>query len=94
MNNILFLGSYTILVIVMDEKIFDKVEEKTNVKREDIINLAKSIQGKDINNERNLRKLIQDVAKLAGKTVSKEKEEKIIKAVKKDQVKDGLNKML
>ena len=47
-----------------------------------------------MNNERNLRKLIQDVAKLAGKTVSKEKEEKIIKAVKKDQVKDGLNKML
>ena len=78
----------------MDEKIFDKVEEKTNVKREDIINLAKSIQGKDMNKERNLRKLIQDVAKLAGKTVSKEKEEKIIKAVKKDQVKDGLNKML
>ena len=78
----------------MDEKIFDKVEEKTNVKREDIINLAKSIQVKDMNNERNLRKLIQDVAKLAGKTVSKEKEEKIIKAVKKDQVKDGLNKML
>ena len=78
----------------MDEKIFDKVEEKTNVKREDIISLAKSIQGKDMNNERNLRKLIQDVAKLAGKKVSKEKEEKIIKAVKKDQVKDNLNKML
>ena len=78
----------------MDEKIFDKVEEKTNVKREDIISLAKSIQGKDMNKERNLRKLIQDVAKLAGKKVSKEKEEKIIKAVKKDQVKDNLNKML
>ena len=78
----------------MDEKIFDKVEEKTNVKREDIISLAKSIQGKDMNNERNLRKLIQDVAKLAGKKVSKEKEEKIIKAVKKDQVKDNLNNML
>ena len=78
----------------MDEKIFDKVEEKTNAKREDIISLAKSIQGKDMNNERNLRKLIQDVAKLAGKKVSKEKEEKIIKAVKKDQVKDNLNKML
>lgn len=78
----------------MDEKIFDKVEEKTNVKREDIISLAKSIQGMDMNNERNLRRLIQDVARLAGKTVSKEKEEKIIKAVKKDQVKDNLNKML
>lgn len=78
----------------MDEKIFDKVEEKTNVKREDIISLAKSIQGLDMNNERNLRRLIQDVARLAGKSVSKEKEEKIIKAVQKDQVKDNLNKML
>ncbi len=78
----------------MDEKIFDKVEEKTKVKREDIISLAKSIQGKDMNNEKNLRKLIHDVAKLAGKTVSKEKEEKIVKAVKKDQVKENLNKML
>ena len=78
----------------MDEKIFDKVEEKTNVRREDIISLAKSIQGKDMNNEKNLRKLIQDVARLAGKNVSKEKEEKIIRAVKKDQVKENLNKML
>ena len=57
----------------MDEKIFTKVEEKTNVKKEDIISLAKSIQGKDMNNERNLRKLIRDVAKLAGKNITKEK---------------------
>lgn len=78
----------------MDEKIFTKVEEKTNVKKEDIISLAKSIQGKDMNNERNLRKLIRDVAKLAGKNITKEKEEKIIKAVKKDEVTESLNKML
>ena len=40
------------------------------------IKLAKSLSGKDLNNEKNLRKLIKDVAKLAGKEVSKEKEEK------------------
>lgn len=67
----------------MDEKIFDKVEEKTNVKREDIINLAKSIQGKDMNNERNLRKLIQDVAKLAGKNCFKRKRRKNYQSCKK-----------
>ena len=78
----------------MDEKIFDKVEEKTNVRREDIISLAKSIQGKDMNNEKNLRKLIHDVARLAGKNVSKEKEDKIVKAVKNDQVIDNLSKMI
>ena len=78
----------------MNDKIFDKVEEKTNVSREDIISLAKSIQGIDMNNEKNLRKLIKDVAKLARKNVSKEKEDKIIKAVKKDTVKDDLSKMI
>ena len=78
----------------MNDKIFDKVEEKTNVSREEIISLAKSIQGIDMNNEKNLRKLIKDVAKLARKNVSKEKEDKIIKAVKKDTVKDDLSKMI
>ena len=78
----------------MNDKIFDKVEEKTNVSREDIISLAKSIQGIDMNNEKNLRKLNKDVAKLARKNVSKEKEDKIIKAVKKDTVKDDLSKMI
>ena len=57
----------------MDDSIFDKVEKKTNVKKEDILKLAKSISGKDLNDERVLRSLIKDVAKLANKPVSKEK---------------------
>ena len=55
----------------MGEGIFDRIEKKTNVKKEDILNLARSIQGKDMKNEDNLKKLIRDVAKLAGKDVSK-----------------------
>ena len=37
----------------MDDSIFDKVEKKTNVKKEDILKLAKSISGKDLNDENN-----------------------------------------
>ena len=70
----------------MNDSLFDKVEKKTNVKKDDILKLAKKIQGKDLNDEKMLRSLIKDVAKLAGKDVSKEKEDKIIKAVKKDKV--------
>ena len=65
---------------------FDKVERKTNVKKEDILSLARSIQNKDLKDEETLRSLIKDVSKLAGKEVSKEKEEKIIEAVKQDKV--------
>ncbi len=78
----------------MNDSIFDKVEKKTNVRKDDIIKLAKSISGKDLNNDDNLRKLIKDVARLAGKEVSKEKEEKIINAVKKDKVPKDINKVL
>ena len=68
----------------MKENIFDRVEKKTKVKKEDILKLAKKISGQDLSDEDNLRTLIKDVAKLAGKEESKEKEEKIISAVKKD----------
>ena len=78
----------------MDDSIFDKVEKKTNVKKEDILKLAKSIYGKDLNDERVLRSLIKDVARLANKPVSKEKEEKIINAVKKDKIPKNLNKII
>ena len=81
-------------VMKMNDSIFDKVEQKSNVKKEDILKLAKSISGQDLNDENNLRDLIQKVAKLAGKEVSKEKEEKIINAVKKDKVPKDMNKML
>lgn len=76
------------------DSIFEKVESKTNVKKDDIVKLAKSINGKDLNDVKNLRKLIKDVAKLAGKEVSKEKEDKIINAVKKDKIPRDLKNIM
>ena len=70
----------------MSDNLFDKIEKKTNVKKEDIINLAKSIQSTDLKDEKNLRRIIKEVGKMAGKEVSKEKEENIIEAVKQDKV--------
>ncbi|MBR6640899.1 MAG: stage VI sporulation protein F [Clostridia bacterium] len=69
----------------MNNDVFSKVESKTKVKKEDIFSLARSIQNKDLKDENELRKIIKDVAKLAGKEVSKEKEEKIIDAIIKDK---------
>lgn len=84
-----------IMVIKMDNRnsFFDRVERKTNVKKEDILSLARSIQNKDLKDEDTLRSLIKDVSKLAGKEVSKEKEDKIIEAVRKDKIPNSLNKM-
>jgi uncharacterized protein (DUF2267 family) len=78
----------------MNNDIFSKVEAKTKVKKEDILSLARSIQNKNLKDENELRKIIKDVAKLAGKEVSKEREEKIIDAIVKDKVPKNLDKNL
>lgn len=72
----------------MRDNIFKTVESKTNVKKEDILNLARSVQSQDLTNEDNLRRLIADVASLANKEISKEKEERIIKALRGKSIKD------
>lgn len=77
-----------------DKNLFTKVEEKTNVKKEDIIKLAKKASTQDLSNEKNIRNLIKEVARLAGKDVSKDKEEKILNAIKKDQIPKDFKKVL
>ena len=77
-----------------NDSIFEKVESKTSVKKDDIVKLAKSITGKDLNDEKNIRKLIKDVARLAGKDVSKDKEEKIINAIQKDKIPKDLKNVM
>jgi predicted transcriptional regulator len=78
----------------MGDNLFQSIEKKSNVKKEDIVKLAKSIQGTDLKDENNLRQLIKNIASMAGKEVSKEKEDKIIEAVKKDKVPKNLDKII
>ena len=76
----------------MNNNFFDRVEKKTNFKKEDILSLAKSIQNKNLKDEKELRKLIKSVATLAGKDVSKDREEKIIDAIIKDKIPKNIEK--
>ena len=66
----------------MNEQIFQKIEAKTNIKKDDILKLANSIQHKNLNDENNLRQLIKDVSKMANKEITKEKEDQLIQMVK------------
>lgn len=65
---------------------FNKVEKKTNVNKATILSLAKKIQNQDMQNEDNLRDLIKEISNIAGKKVSKEKEDKIVGAIKNNKV--------
>ena len=78
----------------LSDSFFNKIERKTNVKKDTILELAKKIQGDNMKNETNLREVIRELSQLTGKTVSKEQEDKIIKTVIDDKVPNNLDSMI
>ena len=73
---------------------FNKVEKKTNVNKETILKLAKKLEENDLKCEKTLREVINELSKLTGKSVSKEKTDKIIQAVKEDKIPKNIDKMI
>ncbi|MFD3446115.1 stage VI sporulation protein F [Microbacteriaceae bacterium 4G12] len=60
---------------------FDNIEKQAKVNKEDIFKLASSVQNANLKDENVLRQLIHQVALLAGRNVSKEKEDQIVHAI-------------
>ena len=73
---------------------FNKVEKKTNVNKDTILSLARKLQQGDMKDENNLKEVIHELSAMTGRPVSKEKEEKIISAIKNDQVPNNIDKLL
>ena len=74
------------------DNFFKKVENKTNVNKNTILDLAKKLQN-NTKDEHTIREVIHNLADLTGKEVSKEKEEKIVEAILKDKVPNNVDKM-
>ena len=75
------------------DKFFNKVEKKTNINKETILELAKELQENDLKNEKTLRSVIQKLSEMTGRNVSAEQENKIISAVVNDKVPTNIDKM-
>ena len=77
----------------LDDNFFDKVEKKTNVNKDTIIDLANELNNGNMKNESTIRKVIQTLSSMTGKDVSKEKEDKIINTILNDKVPKDVDKM-
>jgi uncharacterized protein (DUF2267 family) len=75
------------------DNFFKRVENKTNVDKNTILSLAKKIQNTNMKDENTLREVIQEISKMTGKEVSKEKEDKIINNILKNNVPQNIDKM-
>ena len=80
--------------MAFSDSFFNRVEKKTSVNKDTILKLAKKLQENDLKNENTLRDVIKELSELTGHDVSKEKEDKIIKAVKEDNIPKNIDKMI
>lgn len=80
--------------MAFSDSFFNRVEKKTNVGKETILELAKKLQQNDLKNEGTLREVIQTLSQMTGKNVSKEQEDKIINAVVNDKVPKDIDKLI
>lgn len=76
------------------DSFFKKVEDKSGVNKETILSLANKLQKSNMKDEQVLRELVQEIGEVAGKEVSKEKEDKIVNAILKDNVPKNIDKMI
>lgn len=75
------------------DRFFNKVEKRTNVNKETILELARELQENDLKNEKTLRHVIQKLGNMTGKNVTLEQEDKIVNAVINDKVPKDIDKM-
>ncbi|KGP73002.1 stage VI sporulation protein F [Pontibacillus yanchengensis] len=63
------------------KKAFDHLQKKANISPDEIFKVADSVKNADFKDEKTVRNLVKQLSKMAGKPVSKEKEDKIVKAI-------------
>lgn len=78
----------------LNDGVFKKIEKKTNVSKENIINIASKLNEGNMKDPDTLSSIIHELANLTGKKVSKEKEDKIIELIVNDKVPKNLDNMI
>lgn len=76
------------------DALFKKVEEKTNIDKSTILNLASKLQNSNMKDENTLRSFIKEVGELTGREVTKEKEDKLVNAIINDKIPKNIDNML
>ena len=75
------------------DNFFKKVEKKTKVSKNTILDLAAKLQNGNMKDEKTLREVISTLSQMTGKKVTKEREDKIVETIIQDKVPKGVDKM-
>lgn len=72
---------------------FKKVEKKTNVNKDTILNLAQKLQNGNMKDEKTIREVIDTLSIMTGKKVDKDLSDKIVNKIINDKVPENVDKM-
>ena len=75
------------------DNFFKRVENKTNINKETILTLASKLQNSNMKDEKTIREVIKEISQLTNKEVTKEKEDKIVNEILKDNIPKNIDKM-
>ncbi len=76
------------------DSFFNRVEKKSGVGKQTILDLAKKLQQNDLKNETTLREVIGELSQMTGRPITKEKEDKIVETIVNDKVPKDIDKMI
>ncbi|MGN1337843.1 MAG: stage VI sporulation protein F [Candidatus Coprovivens sp.] len=76
-----------------DDNFFSKVEKKTKISKDTILELATKLQSGNLKDERSIREVIRTLSNMTGKSLSSSKEDKIVDTILKDKVPKNIDKM-
>lgn len=78
----------------LNDNFFKKVENKTKVSKETILSLASKLQDENMKDEKVLRDVVKEISTITGKSIPKEKEDKIVKVILEDKVPKDITNMV
>ncbi|MDL4840793.1 stage VI sporulation protein F [Aquibacillus rhizosphaerae] len=73
------------------KNMFDQIQKKSSINPEEILKVANSVQNADFSDEKTVRKLVKQLAQMADKPISKEKEDKIVKSIVSNKMPADMN---
>ena len=76
----------------MNDNLFKRIEDKTNVDKNTIVELARKLQTGNYKDENTLREIIHELSDITGREVSEERENKIIDMIVHDKVPKDIDK--
>ncbi|MEQ6388979.1 stage VI sporulation protein F [Bacillaceae bacterium S4-13-58] len=63
------------------KNLFEHIEKKSSIKPDEIFKVADQVKNANLQDEKTVRQLVRQLAQMANKNISKEKEDKIVNMI-------------